>query len=76
MIVIWRGLGIVAPLSPLALLEGTQTLVNALGGPGAYEHHSGLWDTLALALAAAALWFTGRYLHCRQPRGRRRHWCA
>jgi hypothetical protein len=57
MIVIWRGLGIVAPLIPLAFWGGTQALVNALGGPESYEHHSGLWGPLAVALAAAPAFY-------------------
>jgi hypothetical protein len=65
MIVIWRGLGIFAPIMALAFLGGTQALVNALGGPGTYEHNSRIWSTLALALGAAAIWFSGRYLNTR-----------
>lgn len=61
--VIWTGWGILVPIIAFVCLLLTQAVTDAVvGEPGYYSEHD-VPKTIALLVAAAAVWFLGRYFN-------------
>ena len=64
-IVVWRGLGILVPIVMLACIVATNQLVDVLIGSPDYSKWNYWPKAVGAVIAAAAVWFSGRFLHSR-----------
>lgn len=66
--IIWRGLGILAPIIPVALWIFLPQLVKTLFGQEAYSGSYSWLSPVSILLGAVAVWFWGRHLNTKNTR--------